>query len=309
MESRIIGRYVGSMDGPLFICIGGMHGNEPSGIEAIRKVFHLLKVEPEVNPDFQYKGVFLGLRGNLAALETKQRFISRDLNRILTPEELIRIRQINPEMLADEDRECLELIETINEEIANSNSGLTLILDMHTTTADGGIFTIAAGDEMSRTLAKGLNAPVVLGIAEGLIGTTIDFFNRPALNSFCIVFEAGNHDDPKGVHRSVAAIVNCMRSIGAVDPKEVDHRHDGILKSFSVGLPKVSRLIYHYRIQPGEQFTMNPGYQNFQSVTLGEALARNEKGSVTTPVSGLILMPKYQSKGDDGFFIVEVVEP
>ena len=308
MESRIIDRYTGSIEGPLFICIGGMHGNEPSGVEAIKEVFHLLKIEPDSNPDFQYKGVFLGLRGNLAALETKQRFVSKDLNRILTRDDLDRIRQINPEILVDEDRECLELIETINEEITNYNPGLTLILDMHTTTADGGIFTIAAGDDMSRTLAKGLNAPVVLGIAEGLIGTTIDFFNRPAINSFCIVFEAGSHDDPNGIYRSVAAIVNCMRSIGAVDPKEVDHRHDGLLKSLSVGLPKVSRLIYHYRIQPDEQFTMNPGYQNFQSVKKGEELANNEKGTVTTPVSGLILMPKYQSKGEDGFFIVEVVE-
>jgi succinylglutamate desuccinylase len=309
MESRIIGRYVGSTGGPLFICIGGMHGNEPTGVEAIKEVFHLLKIEPDSNPDFQYKGVFIGIRGNLAALETRQRFISRDLNRMLTPEDLIRIRKINPEMLANEDRECLELIETINEEITKYNPWLTLILDMHTTTADGGIFTIAAGDDMSRTLAKGLNAPVVLGIAEGLIGTTIDFFNRPALNSYCIVFEAGNHDDPTGVHRSVAAIVNCMRSIGAVDPKEVDHRHDGLLNSISFGLPKISRLIFHYRIQPGEQFKMNPGYQNFQPVTKGEGLAKNDLGPVTAPVNGLILMPKYQSQGDDGFFIVEVVEP
>ena len=308
MNSRIIGRYVGSTEGPLFICIGGMHGNEPTGIEAIKEVLHLLKIEPDSNPDFQYKGVFTGIRGNLSALAAKQRFITRDLNRILTREDLIRIRQIQPEKLADEDKECLELIETINGEITKYNPGLTLILDMHTTTADGGIFTIAAGDDMSRTLAKGLNAPVVLGIAEGLIGTTIDFFNRPSINSYCIVFEAGNHDDPKGVHRSVAAIVNCMRSIGAVDHKDVDHRHDGLLKSLSIGLPRVSRLIYHYRIQQGEQFTMTPGYQNFQSVEKGEALAKNEFGPVTAPVNGLILMPKYQSQGEDGFFIVEVVE-
>jgi len=308
MESRIIGRYEGPEAGPLLICIGGMHGNEPTGIQAIEEVFRLLNVEPEVNPGFHYRGVMLGLRGNLAALKTKQRFINRDLNRMLTPAEVTRIRLLSPDKLTAEDKECLELIETIEAERKKYNPPLTLMLDMHTTTADGGIFTIVAEDDMSRILAKGLHAPVVLGIAEGLTGTTIDYFNQPSSNSYGIVFEAGQHDDPDGIHRSVAAIVNCMRSIGSVDPRDVDHRHDGLFISLSIGLPKVTRLVYHYTIQPGEQFIMNPGYQNFQQVTAGEEMAKNEKGSVTTPVDGMILMPKYQSQGEDGFFIVEPIE-
>ncbi len=251
-----------------------MHGNEPAGIQAIKEVFRLLHVEPEVNPGFHYRGVMLGIRGNLAALKTKQRFINRDLNRMLTPAEIKRIRQLSPERLTAEDKECLEFMETIEAEIKKYRPRLTLILDMHTTTADGGIFTIAAEDEMSRILAKGLHAPVVLGIAEGLTGTTIDYFNRPSSNIYCIVFEAGRHDDSYGIHRSVAAIVNCMQSIGAVDSRDVDHRHDGLLISLSIGLPKVTRLVYHYRIQPGELFIMNPGYQNFQQVTAGEKFGK-----------------------------------
>ena len=216
MEKRIIARYEGQEKGPLLICIGGMHGNEPTGIQAIEEVFRLLNVEPEVNPGFHYRGVMLGLRGNLAALRTKQRFIKRDLNRMLTPEEETRIRLSDPEKLTDEDKECIEIIETIESERNQDNPPITLILDLHTTTADGGIFTIAAEDSMSRVLAKGLHAPVVLGIAERLTGTTINYFNRPSSNRYCIVFEAGRHDDPNGIHRSVAAIVNCMRSIGSV---------------------------------------------------------------------------------------------
>ena len=304
MDSRIIGRYEGRKSGPLLICIGGMHGNEPSGIQAIQEVFRLLSIEPENNPGFHYRGIMLGLRGNLAALQTKQRFIARDLNRMLVQVEIERIQQASREMLTDEDKECLEIIEIIEAEKKKYKPSVTLILDLHTTTADGGIFTIAEEDGMSKILAKGLHAPVVLGIAAQLIGTTIHYFNRPASNIFCIVFEAGRHDDPSAVHRSVAAIINCMRSIGSVDSGDVDHRHDGLLISLSVGLPKVTRLIYHYRIGTGEQFVMKPGYQNFQQVTLGQELARNETGPVRSPVDGMILMPKYQAQGDDGFFIV-----
>jgi succinylglutamate desuccinylase len=70
----------------------------------------------------------------------------------------------------------------------------------------------------------------------------------------------------------------------------------------------VTRLLYHYKIRPGETFTMHKGYKNFDTVIKGEILAENEHGSILSPCPGLILMPKYQSLGDDGFFIVEPVE-
>jgi succinylglutamate desuccinylase len=308
MEGRIIGRYKGEGPGPLLICIGGMHGNESAGILAIKEVLRLLDIEKDFNPGFHYKGSFVGILGNLPAIQRGQRFIDRDLNRMLLPEELERITSTSEELWTAEDRECIELIRTIEEEKKEFLPSASLILDLHTTTADGGIFTIAADDKMSRTLAKGLHAPVIQGFEEKLKGTTLGFFNRPAKDSYCIVFEAGQHNDPESVYRTAAAIVNCMRTIGSVDSRDVDHRHDGMLIKMSEGLPKVTRLIYHYRIAPQEQFVMNPGYSNFQQLTAGEIVAQNEHGPVTSPVGGLILMPKYQALGDDGFFVVEVVE-
>ncbi len=308
MEHRIIGRYEGKEDGPLLICIGGMHGNEPAGIAAISEIFHLLEIEPQTNPDFRYRGNLVGIRGNLHALEEKKRFILRDLNRMLIEEEDAQSRISDPMTWTIEDKERIDLIDAIEDEIKKYNPAFTLILDFHTTTADGGIFTIASNDDISRHLAKGLHAPVILGISEGLVGTTIEYFNRPSQNRFCIVFEAGQHDDPDCVFRAVAAIINCMRSIGSVEPRDVDHRHDGLLISLAIGLPKVSKLICHYKIIPGENFVMNSGYENFHPVKKGEWLATNNDGKIYSPADGLILMPKYQSQGEDGFFIVEVVE-
>lgn len=224
---------------------------------------------------------------------------------MLNEEELIRVSSLPAHERKPEETELIDLVQTIREEIEKYQPSLILILDLHTTTADGGIFTIGAGDEMSRQLAMGLFAPVILGIAESLPGTTIRYFNRPELDQYCIVFEAGQHLDPMSIHRSVAAIVNCMRSIGSVKAHDVDHRHDGLLIAESIGLPKMTRLIYHHKIPQGENFVMNPGYENFQKIIRGESLAVNQKGLVLSPCDGLILMPKYQSQGDDGFFIVE----
>ena len=91
MEGRIIDRYEGVDPGPLLICIGSMHGNEPAGLLAIQEVFRLLDIETDFNPGFRYHGSFVGIRGNIRAIEKSQRFIDRDLNRMLLKEEMDRI--------------------------------------------------------------------------------------------------------------------------------------------------------------------------------------------------------------------------
>jgi len=77
---RRIGSYEGSENEILFICFGAMHGNEPAGLRAIELVLKMLEIEPIKNPDFKFKGKFVGLIGNLEALKTKQRFLKKDLN-------------------------------------------------------------------------------------------------------------------------------------------------------------------------------------------------------------------------------------
>jgi len=309
MEQRIIGRFEGDTSGPLLICIGGIHGNEPAGITAIEEVLRLLEKEKVDFPDFAYHGTFLGIRGNLEALKQKKRFIDRDLNRMLSVEEINNFRHQPSSLHLQEEKESLELLDLISSSIRQFQPPLTLILDLHTTTASGGVFSIAAEDEMSLALAKGLHIPVILGIASGLKGTTIDYFNRPDEHTYCVVFEAGQHEDPQSVDRTVSAIVNCMRALHSVESIHVDHRHDGLLMSLGAHLPTVTRLIYHYKILTGENFKMHPGFKNFDVIKQGDVLASNQHGPIISPCDGMILMPKYQLLGDDGFFIVdEVVE-
>jgi len=307
MKKRVIGSYKGDQEGPLLICIGGIHGNEPAGLVAIEQVMKWLENEKSNFPNFIYRGAFHGLKGNLEAIRQKKRFIDRDLNRMLNPEEINQFRSQPAELHLQEEKECIELLDVISKEIRDQKPSLTLILDLHTTTATGGAFSIAAEDKISLSLAKGLHIPVILGIASGLKGTTLDYFNRPGDRVHCVVLEAGQHDDPQSVTRTVSAIINCMRALGAIDPQHVDHQHDGLLIDLGKNLPAVTRLIYHYKIPPGEKFVMKEGYKNFDLIQKGDWLANNEDGRILAPTSGLMLMPKYQPLGDDGFFIVEEV--
>jgi hypothetical protein len=58
---------------------------------------------------------------------------------------------------------------------------------------------------------------------------------------------------------------------------------------------------------------MKPGFQNFQPVRRGEELAHVDPGTgvraVQCPFDGRLLMPRYQSLGDDGFFLGREVRP
>jgi len=308
---RIIGTHTGTEAGALVLIFGAVHGNEPAGVQALQEIFSMLEKEPDSNPGFEFRGRLVGLIGNLQAYSTQKRFLDRDLNRLWTPTNLLRIQQADRIGLQGEDRELAELLEIIHEEIQTYRPEALVLLDLHTTSADGGIFCIPSDDRASLRLAKELHAPVILGMLEGLEGTLLHFaagnhFEICGYPKYSIgaAFESGQHNDPLSVSRSIAAIVNCLRAAGCIREEDVDSRHESILRAFSDPLPKVTRLRHVHHIRPGDAFDMRPGYVNFQPIQKGEHLANDVTGPVLAPEDGLILMPLYQPQGSDGFFVV-----
>ncbi len=183
-------------------------------------------------------------------------------------------------------------------------------MDLHTTTAFGGIFSIATDDPESQRIAVELHAPVIRGLINGIQGTTLHYFNNDNFDvpTVCVTFESGQHDEGLSVKRAIAAITNCMRSVGCVRAEDVENRHDKILIEYSKGLPKIADLLYCHSILPGDEFVMAPGYENFQKVSLGEILAHDRKGEIRSKNDGRILMPLYQKQGEDGFFLIKTIE-
>ena len=311
---RIIGTYTGPESGALVVVFGAIHGNEHAGVLALQEIFRMLEKEPGVNPGFNFCGKLIGLIGNRRAYAVRRRFINYDLNRRWTSEHLIRLRQRSPDALMAEDLESLELLDLLHAELVATKPETLVLLDLHTTSADGGIFCIPSDDNAGLLLAKELHVPVILGMLDGLSGTLLHFaagnhFRVGALphRSFGAAFEAGQHDDPLSVSRSIAAIVNCLRAAGCIRHEDVDSRHAAILKAFSDPLPKVARLQYIHHVQPDDAFRMRPGYVNFQPIRQGEHLADDAAGPVKAPEDGLILMPLYQPQGTDGYFLVREI--
>jgi succinylglutamate desuccinylase len=310
MDRRIIGQYQGKKKGPLLICLAGMHGNEPAGIQALDILFKMMEVEPITNPDFDFCGRIVGLRGNLQAIERKERFIEKDLNRQWTTENIARIKSTPKYELENEDLEVRELINIIDREIEIYQPEKFVLLDLHTTTAFGGIFSIATDDPESVRIGVELHAPVIRGMLDGIYGTTLHYFNNENFEpeTVAVCFESGQHDEPLSVNRAIAAIINCMRTIGCVEASHVENRHDQLLIEFSADLPKIADLIMCHSISPGDGFSMEPNYKNFQLIQQGEILARDKYGPIPATAAGRILMPLYQKQGDDGFFLIKGID-
>ncbi|MEM6724879.1 MAG: succinylglutamate desuccinylase/aspartoacylase family protein [Bacteroidota bacterium] len=306
-RERIIGHHEGSPGGPLLIAIGGIHGNEHAGVDAIATVCQMLKDEPQKNPSFAFNGTFIAMKGNLKALQHNVRFLERDLNRIMTQSHVNAVLDAPLAELSAEDEELYYLIRTIEAAVQHYQPSKLVVMDIHTTSALGGIFSIVSDNPESLAIATNLHAPVILGMMEGINGTSIHHLSSGhyPVPTIGVVFEAGQHRGTHSIGNAVSAVINCMRTIGCVLPDDVENLHDDRLIRWSANLPNVARLLTKHSIGPFDEFEMLPGYSNFSEVQKGQLLARDINGPIYAEADGLILMPLYQKQGSDGFFLIQ----
>ncbi|HSR40938.1 MAG TPA: succinylglutamate desuccinylase/aspartoacylase family protein, partial [Longimicrobiales bacterium] len=297
--TRVLGSVRGPRPGPTLIAIGGLHGNEPAGILALRRVLDgVERIRDHVG------GEFVAVSGNRGALARGRRFLHSDLNRVWTDERIRSLRAIAPgEELRDEAAEQRELLEVLDAVDARAR-GTVYVLDLHTTSSVSGPWATIEDTLPSRAFALKFPIPIVLGLEEQVDGTLLEHASRSGHVS--MVFEGGQHGDPVSVERSEAAVWVALAAAGIV-PAE---RAPGVAESRerlardSAGLPRVLEMRYRHAILPTDDFRMDPGFVNLQPIREGEVLGRDRRGEVRAPEGGRVLMPLYQEQGEDGFFVV-----
>ncbi len=297
---RVIGDVGGHLGGPTLICVGGLHGNEPSGVHGLRRVVRALVENPH-----GLQGRMLALSGNRAALEADQRYFEHDLNRAWTPQRLALVHA-RDDALSYEDAELRDLEALIGQAV-DAAPGYAAVFDLHSTSGGGPPFVTMDDTLSNRALAFQIPAPHVLGLEEELAGTMLGYWIERGVPA--VGFESGQHSDPGSVDRAEAAVWITLESSGVLASgarSEVAAARD-LLNTTAAGLPKVVEVRYREPVHLGVPFRMRPGYVSFQSVRRGDQLATNGTDAITAPESGLILMPLYQTQGEDGFFIVRPV--
>jgi len=279
-----------------------MHGNEPAGVYALSRVF--LQLEVFKTPFF---GKLVGLCGNCAALPHGKRYIDKDLNRLWSRSEIARVRALDAQQRNTEEQQLLELLDLI-ERLLEEAEGEKLLIDLHTTSAPGGLFSIVSNDAYNRELASALHAPVIFNLMNSLSTTTNVYIEDMGIKG--LAFEAGQHDDPRSVDIHEAAIWLLLEQAGCILPEHVPETeiyHERLITA-ARHLPHYVQVTYRHAISPDDRFHMYPGYTNFHQVYKNEPLARDKNGAVKCPTSGLLVMPLYQPQGEEGFFIVQQID-
>src|SRR5690554_6181409 len=110
VKAHLLGEIKGAKTGPIIIAMGGAHGNEETGVTVIQQVLEMLTpLEKEI------KGRFIGIKGNISALQKKERFISEDMNRLWKASILDKIRRTPYDQLTSPDRaEIKDLLQILD---------------------------------------------------------------------------------------------------------------------------------------------------------------------------------------------------
>lgn len=303
VAGRRLGQAGGRRAGPTLLCVAGIHGNEPAGVHAVRRVLAALEGRDEL-----IHGQFVALAGNMTALRHGRRFVDRDLNRAWTSERIVQLRTGGVEGQTVEDREQMELLGEISA-VLDRAEGPVYALDLHTTSGPGGVFSAFTDSLPHRDFASAFPVPMIFGLEELVDGTLLNLLSEHGI--VAVTVETGQHDEPEAVDRAEAALWIAIVAAGLLPEHlvpEVAKARKRLEKDVE-HLPRALEMRQKRDVHDGDGFVMEPGYSNFDPVEAGQVVARDTGGDVVVEEDGRLLMPLYQEQGEDGFFLVREFSP
>lgn len=293
--ARIVAGLRGTQAGPTLIVIGGVHGNEPAGIEAARAV--LGGIDPG-----EVRGEVLALVGNRRAVAAGRRQLGRDLNRMWTTELLATARSRAATSEPADPPELDELVElggAIDEAIARAR-GPVHIIDLHTTSAPGFAFAVVGATPEHRRFAAAFELPGIVGLEAALPGVLTGYYGSRGCITLAI--EGGQHTTSAAADNLAAVITVALESAGVVSAAPGAAAARAHLARVRGDLPAMIEVVLRHPVRAGDGFRMAPGFANLQPALAGTLLARDHSGEIRAPFDGIVLLPLYQPDGEDGFF-------
>ncbi|WP_232623071.1 M14 family metallopeptidase [Pareuzebyella sediminis] len=294
-QKRIIGEYSSGKAGPILYISAGIHGNEPSGVYALDRVFKTLEDEKPL-----ISGKVLGIRGNLKALSNDVRFIDEDLNRTWTVENIAAGMKDS-----NEKKEMFAIIDTLNSH-SEGEFSQRYFLDCHTTSADSPPYISVQEVGNNDSWAHRFPVHIIRGFSDIVLGCIDHYLSRTGVTGF--VFEGGQHESEAAVEHHEGMIW-----LAIAQACELDLTNLGEIPQAVQNLRgreserKTFEIVHRHSLTANDTFQMEPGYQNFQPIKKGEFLATHNGEKVISTWNAYIFMPLYQTQGNDGFFVVREV--
>ncbi|QBA65355.1 aspartoacylase [Muriicola soli] len=296
---RIIGHVKGKEPGPVLVFFGGVHGNEPSGIQALEHVFKELNRDP-----LPVKGNIYGIAGNIPALLQKKRYLDRDLNRIWLKEEIREMEEGTPKNVTSEDQQMLAILEVIRD-LLTAHQEPFYFIDFHTTSSKTLPFITINDAMINRKFARQFPVPIILGIEEYLEGPVLNYINE--YGYVAVGFESGQHASEEAKINSIAFFWLCLVNSGALAGESLKQYKNCLqqLKQSAANNRSFYEITERYAIEPQDSYTMEPGFESFELVPKGTTLASHNGKTVATTKKGILFMPLYQKQGAEGFFMIK----
>lgn len=294
---RMVGQYSQNLPGPGLIITGGLHGNEAGGLIAAQRVLRDLK-----ESERPFKGMLTVLAGNLSALKENRRFINRDLNRHWNSAHLIELEHRPKDQLCSEDREQLELVALLKDLEKRPETPL-IFLDLHTTSGQSPPFIVLNDLPPNRAIAAHIGLPCIVGFDKVL--------NCPMLSFLCqrghwgLSIEGGLHGSAEAIDAHVSGIWLFLVATGAMREEDVPHfsAHQKAMRNAWPDAPMIFEICHRHVVKSGDFFVMRPGFKSFQPVHQNQVLAECDGVPIRSPADAVLLMPRYQPQGEDGFFL------
>lgn len=220
--------YKTSTEGPIIGFIGGIHGNEICGVEAINKIIKQID-NCEINLKVgEIK--FLPI-ANPEAYKAKKRFCEINLNRVFIKKEDPKLYE---EKLA---QEVIKFIESCD-----------VIIDLHSNHVGGEPFVFQDfSDDKSTALINDLPIKAIMKGWVELYGesedtTSIDYTYE--VGKYGVTIECGAHDDPSSIDVAYKCIIASLQHFNAIDIVEdisIEKQYM-TLQSF-ISMPKGGKFI------------------------------------------------------------------
>ncbi|MCF4101654.1 succinylglutamate desuccinylase/aspartoacylase family protein [Gillisia sp. M10.2A] len=296
-NSRIIGTYTRGEKGPLLFITAGVHGNEPSGVNALKKVFRQLEV---VKPTI--RGTIVGVKGNTNALQKNVRYIDEDLNRTWTEDNIS-----NKKTESSEQKEMEEII-AILKDFPEDEFTHRYFMDCHTTSSDSLPYVSVQLVNDNNEWAHKFPTYIVQGFSDIVYGAIDHYLSRIGITGF--TFEAGQHESLTSEENHEGIIWLALKEACNLELKAIPGYPECIENFSKKNAPdqKTFKIIYRHGLEETDIFMMQPGYKNFQEIKKGELLAIQNGKEITSDWNARIFMPLYQSQGNDGFFVIQEVD-
>ena len=292
---RVIGNYHSNNDKTI-VFVAGIHGNEKSGIIALKKVFKEIK-----ETSIEINGTVIGLIGNLNALKKNTRYIDNDMNRIWNQKMInMQLPQKN-----SEHAELLILNGLIEKIILLKKKNNISIIDLHNTSSANGVFTIVNNKKEAK-LTSHLKIPIINNLFSKVKGSLARYYNKKNVTS--LVFEGGAIGDPASINNHESGIWKILEKKnfikGNLIPKKV-LKNIKTMQNFATNINGNYFVKYIHKIKKLDNFLMNPNMQNFEKIEKNQIIGHDKNGPVQSPANGYLLMPLYQEQGNEGFYIVQ----